>query len=119
MRVLVCGGRDFMDETVMRERLARLPSDTEVCHGAARGADNLGGYVAAGLGFPVTAYAAQWSTYGKAAGPKRNQWMLDDFKPDLVLAFPTPKSIGTWDMVDRARRAGVPVEIHEPRAPYL
>jgi hypothetical protein len=39
--------------------------------------------------------------------------MLDDFEPDLVLAFPTKNSVGTWDMIRRARKAGVPVEIQE------
>lgn len=48
---------------------------------------------------------------GKAGGSSRNQQMLDEGKPDIVLAFPTPNSRGTWDMVRRAKLANVPVEI--------
>lgn len=52
-------------------------------------------------------YKADWDTYGLAAGPLRNQRMLDEGKPDVVLAFPGGK--GTADMVARARKAGVRV----------
>lgn len=45
--------------------------------------------------------------YGKSAGPIRNQTMLDDGKPDLVLAFPGGR--GTADMVAKAEKHGIPV----------
>ena len=45
----------------------------------------------------------------KKAGPLRNQRMLDEGKPDLVVAF--PGGGGTKDMVRRSVKAGVP--IHE------
>ena len=35
--------------------------------------------------------------------------MLDDFKPDLVIAFPLPSSIGTRDMIRRAKAACIEV----------
>lgn len=43
-----------------------------------------------------------------AAGPIRNQHMLDIGKPDVVLAFPGGR--GTEDMIRRAEKAGVPVK---------
>ena len=46
---------------------------------------------------------------GKRAGPLRNQRMLDEGKPDLVVAF--PGGGGTKDMVRRAVKAGV--SVHE------
>ena len=55
-------------------------------------------------GFP-----ADWKTHGKAAGPIRNKQMLDEGKPDVVVAFPGGK--GTANMVKLAREAGVPVTI--------
>lgn len=42
-----------------------------------------------------------------AAGGIRNKQMLNEGKPDLVIAFPTENSKGTWDMVRRAKRAGI------------
>lgn len=43
----------------------------------------------------------------------RNQEMADR-GADLCLAFPGPESVGTWDMIRKARAAGIPVHIHEP-----
>lgn len=56
---------------------------------------------------PVRVFKADWDKHGKAAGPIRNQQMLDEGKPDLVLAFAGGK--GTDDMCRRARAAGVEV----------
>lgn len=52
--------------------------------------------------------------YCPLAGPRRNQDMLDDFKPGLVIAFvdkPLASSRGTNDMVERAAKAGVETHI--------
>ena len=51
----------------------------------------------------------EWDELGKKAGPLRNQRMLDEGKPNLVVAF--PGGGGTKDMVRRAVKARVP--IHE------
>ena len=51
-------------------------------------------------------------SYCPAAGARRNQKMLDEYHPDIVLAFtdqPPGDSKGTKDMCDRAIAAGVPV----------
>jgi hypothetical protein len=58
-------------------------------------------------------YPADWKQHGKAAGPIRNQQMVDT-KPDLVLAFPLPGSRGTWDAVERAEAKGIKVVIPYP-----
>jgi hypothetical protein len=42
--------------------------------------------------------------------------MLDEGKPDLVLAFPGGR--GTRNMVGQAKRAGVPVEIVGAKASH-
>jgi len=54
----------------------------------------------------VTTFDADWKL-GKKAGPLRNQRMIDEGRPDLVVAFPGGK--GTADMVRRAEAAGVKV----------
>ena len=61
----------------------------------------------------VLQYKANWKKYGRAAGPIRNQQMLDEGKPDLVLAFWKNKSRGTEDMIRRARKVGVEVRVIE------
>jgi hypothetical protein len=58
-------------------------------------------------------YPADWAKHGRAASPIRNQQMLDEGRPNLVVAFPGGR--GTADMVRRARSAGVEViEVDKP-----
>ena len=113
MRILVCGNRNWRDMSVIERELKKFPHGTVVIHGACRGADTLGGFVADRLGFKVLVFPAKWSIYGRGAGHVRNQHMLDEGKPDLVLAFHEniSESRGTKDMVNRARGVGIKVEI--------
>lgn len=108
---LVCGGRDFADgamfEFLMSQLVAAKGLPAKVVHGAARGADSMADEWARDFALEVAAVAADWQTHGRAAGPIRNQKMLDEHKPNLVIAFPGGR--GTADMVDRARKAGIDV----------
>ena len=82
-----------------------------IIQGGAKGADFLAKVYAHECGIPCEEYPADWKAYGKAAGHLRNQKMLDEGKPDLVVAFPGGN--GTADMVARARKAGVEVLVVE------
>jgi cysteine synthase len=107
-RYLICGGREFEDYALMEKALRALilhPEDAVVIQGAARGADTLAARWAQCNGVPCEAYPANWELHGRAAGPIRNQQMLDEGKPDVVIAF--PGSAGTRDMVMKARKAGL------------
>lgn len=110
MRVLVCGSRNWTDYAVIERRMKALPTGAVIIEGEARGVDKSSRRIAEHLGLEVAPFPANWDKYGKAAGPIRNQQMLDEGRPDLVLAFPMPDSIGTQDMIARARQAGIPVE---------
>jgi hypothetical protein len=108
--VLVCGGRDFgatrEERLLLRDTLDRLGAIQVLIEGGAHGADRLAAeWAAAAHSVSLVTFPARWQEHGKAAGPIRNQQMLDEGKPDLVLAFPGGR--GTADMVSRARRAGV------------
>jgi hypothetical protein len=109
MRVLVCGGRDFddCDKLNIMLRSLWLSCSDVIIHGAAPGADTLAGQWAHDRGIPVEAFPADWEKHGRAAGPIRNQQMLAEGKPDLVVAFPGHR--GTANMVRQAREAGVRV----------
>ena len=99
---------------VLRGIVARYGrDDVTVIHGAARGADSIAGEVARQLHCEVLAFPADWDTHGKAAGMIRNRRMLDEGKPELVVAFTDDlsESRGTKDMVTRAKAAGVPVYV--------
>lgn len=120
MRVLVCGGRDYSAsdawnwlERNLKDELAfatgchsALTIDA-IIHGGARGADEGAARWAASEHVKVLAYPADWKKHGKAAGPIRNQRMIDEAKPDIVVAFPGGR--GTADMIRRAEAAGIDI----------
>ena len=110
MKVLVCGGREYMDLPRVYEILNEI-HPTCVVHGGARGADTLADLWCTtskyGKGTLVRRYPANWKKHGKAAGVIRNQEMLTKEKPDLVLAFPGGR--GTLDMILRSRKAGIEI----------
>ncbi len=111
MKALVCGGRDYQDKDSVLYVLGGFPI-TRLIHGDARGADTLAEQYAKEAGIPCDAYPANWRQFGYRAGPMRNQQMLDNGKPDIVIAFPGGR--GTADMVRRAKRAGVKVYEFDP-----
>jgi hypothetical protein len=110
MRLLVCGGRDFANEAALRRVLDKHHSATPVSvliQGGARGADTLAANWARTNGVECHEYPADWDQHGKRAGYLRNQQMLDEGKPDFVIAFPTQRSRGTEMMVQLAINAGI------------
>jgi hypothetical protein len=118
MRILVCGDRNWMDykkilDTLREYDAFNIQDLPIVIDGEAPGADSLAHLAATKLGFARHRFHADWRKYGRAAGPIRNQQMLDEGKPDLVIAFHgnIEASKGTKDMVRRARKAGVSVRI--------
>jgi hypothetical protein len=110
MKLLVCGGRDYSDQAAAWKALDRAHAKrpiTLVIHGDALGADRIGRDWAIERGIPEKAFPADWKMLGQIAGPVRNQRMLDEGKPDGVLALPGGN--GTADMVRRAEAKGLPV----------
>jgi hypothetical protein len=131
MKVLCCGSRHWDLRTPVEAALSDLKdydggddrdlffksldvTHIEIVHGNALGADSLCDYYARKLGYVVHRHRADWKKHGKAAGPIRNQEMLDKH-PDicLVLAFSwnLSESKGTADMVRRATKKGIPVKV--------
>lgn len=118
--VILCGGRDHPQFTEpQRAWLDTLHADNpfqELVIGSADGADDEGQCWARTQGIDCRTFWANWTKYGKSAGPRRNAQMLDyvltkaHMLPDstaLVVAFPGGR--GTADMVARAQVKGVPV----------
>lgn len=134
--MLVCGGRDFGDiikgsddeaaqrlkhlfimDTLTKIRIELGTPDISapgtwlpnwfVIAGGARGADSAAIDWAVVNWCDFKEFPADWGKHGKRAGFIRNQQMLDEGKPDLMIAFPGGR--GTADMVRKAKRAGVEV----------
>lgn len=106
MKILVCGGRDYKDYGLVVTTIDDH-KPTAIITGGATGADRLAGLYANVMHIPLTVYPANWKLHGKKAGHLRNQQMLDEGKPDLVIAFPGGK--GTANMIGKALFAKVPV----------
>ncbi len=105
-RVLVCGGRGYSDVDVVFRVLNashNVWGISAIISGMARGADTLAVRWAAEKDVELVSFPADWKKHGKSAGPIRNQQMLDEGKPDMVIAFPGGR--GTDDMCKRARKA--------------
>lgn len=112
MILLVCGGREFQEYPVVKQRLDPWKKKiTVLVQGGARGADHLANSWAQCKGIHVAEVTALWGLYGKAAGHLRNQAMLA-LKPDYYVAFPGGR--GTADMISRCEKAGIPELPLEP-----
>ena len=109
--VLVTGGREYDGLGVVFDCITKLNEQFErmiIIHGDADGADTLANTVCKELGIEQVRIPAAWNKYKKAAGPIRNQLMLDLFPGiDLVMSF--PGGIGTADMKDKASKKGIPI----------
>lgn len=105
-RVAVTGGRNYGDYRTVAYVLARehkdQPFDVLIC-GMARGADSLCATWAHANSVTLAEFPADWDRHGRAAGPIRNQQMIDEGKPTELIAFPGGK--GTADMTQRCRAA--------------
>jgi len=112
-KVLVCGDRNWTNGSLIYGWLSKAKERGygTVIEGEARGADSLARNIAKELEMEVLPFPADWEKFHKAAGPIRNKQMLDEGKPDLVLAFHDNIDIskGTRDMINQAKRAGIKV----------
>jgi hypothetical protein len=114
MKILVCGGRNFLNEPfifdtlddVAKRGMEMLNPVRLVIHGDARGADQLAHGWATVRGIQPVLVPALWHVHGRAAGAIRNQNMLL-LHPDLVVVF--PGGPGTAHMAKIADKVGIQV----------
>lgn len=111
MKILVTGDRDWRDEAPIYRELSHFPAGTKLVHGDARGVDRIASRIGKELGFEVIPMPADWTMFGKAAGPIRNSQMLKEH-PDIefALAFHSDleNSKGTKDMVKKLKTKNIP-----------
>lgn len=83
----------------------------ELVHGGASGADQLAGSIARAMGIPVRVFKANWDTYGKAAGHRRNEKQgryVAGFLP-YARALGMPGGNGTANMAEWCKKLGIPL----------
>lgn len=118
MKILVCGATYFNDYEKLHDELMKLFAErgfnnVTIISGMAKGADTLAVKFAEQYELPCLKFPADWARYGKGAGPVRNQQMLDEGKPDLIVAFPMQSSRGTRDMINRGLMEDIEVIVFE------
>jgi hypothetical protein len=110
MKLLVCGGRNFRDRALLNRTLDAIHQETPVTtliEGEARGADKMAADWAYAHEITVEQFPADWAQHGKSAGFIRNKAMLEQGKPDRVVAF--AGGVGTAMMCRLAEFARVKV----------
>lgn len=118
-RVLITGDRHWSSEITIQAVLEALEIEHQgkenfcIIEGGATGADSIAAKLAHDRGICVFECLPCWKVYGKSAGMLRNKWMLEWVQPTLIVAFHNniENSLGTKDMVSRAKRAGIEVLI--------
>lgn len=116
VRLLITDSRQWTDRTELERVLwaqwLNCDSPMTIVHGdCPRGADRMAReWCEQWPAISEERHPADWDTYGKSAGYRRNSEMVS-LGADLCIAFVVPgKSKGTQHTIDLARKAGIPVE---------
>jgi hypothetical protein len=113
MRTIIAGSRNLPAAfgweqfwQLMEAARQVLPQPiTSILSGTAAGIDQMGENWAACRSIPISRWPADWRTFGRAAGPRRNQQMAEN--ADALIAFWDGQSPGTKNMIDHARAKGL------------
>lgn len=142
MRTIIAGGRDFIctsqdhvfpsrackqckklvDLVARVVKLAGANGRIEistVISGCQRGVDQLGIFWAQLNGIEVVRRPALWTTYGRAAGPIRNEEMITEDKADACIVIWDGKSPGSRSMWELANRYGLVTFQYQTAPPFV
>lgn len=120
IRIIVAGGRDFADYQLLHDTLIKYISDNNLTKdqiqfvsGHAKGADSLGETFVKTHCYRLRTFPANWSLYGRVAGPIRNEEMAKYASKanGVLFAFWDGKSRGTKNMIENAEDYGLEVHI--------
>jgi hypothetical protein len=124
MRIIICGSRNWTDKALIHAEvdrlLARYDNELIIIHGVCEtGADMIANDYCIEKDIRIIPFPAKWKIQGLRAGPIRNQRMIDEGKPQGVVAFDMGGD-GTADMMRKAKAAGLPViRIYDERESLL
>jgi hypothetical protein len=113
-RVLITGSRDWEDRDLIYEVLNGLEAKSTIVHGdCPTGADKMADeWADCQPDIRVERYPADWETYGRSAGPRRNKKMVN-LGADVCLAFIKNNSRGASGTAKLAEEAGIKVIRYE------
>lgn len=108
IKLAVVGSRTFDNVSLLRETLL-LYNPSVIITGGAKGADTLAEEYARLNHIPLKVIKPDWSKYGKAAGVKRNQQIIES--ADECVAFWDGTSKGTLSSIKLCEKFNVPCNI--------
>ena len=110
MKTAVIGTRTFDNYAELCETLGNLANTpTEIISGGATGADALAERYAKDNNLPLAIFRANWEKHGKAAGPIRNQIIIENC--EQLVAFWDGQSKGTSHTIKTAKAKGKPTKV--------
>jgi len=111
MRVAIVGSRNYPCTFEVVKYVMRLPTNTTVISGGARGVDSIAESIARILGLQTLIFLPDWEKHGKKAGFLRNIEIVKN--SDRLVAFWDGESKGTLHSINLAKQSGIPVTIFD------
>lgn len=116
MKTIIAGSRSISSYALVHRAIEAsgiADQITEVFSGHAAGVDITGEKWANSKGIPVRVFPADWSTYGRGAGPMRNVEMA--MAANALIAIWDGRSTGTKHMIKVATEMGLRVFVWDVR----
>lgn len=118
-RVVIGGCRDYNNYNIFKIHVDHLLQNIRnkfnivIVSGGATGVDAMAERYAKENSFPFELFSADWNRYGKSAGPKRNEQMVQ--VADYVIAFWDFQSRGTKSLIEFTKQYNKPLRIKDIR----
>ncbi len=114
VKLAIVGSRNYHNYEEFKQHILNMLiienlSIEEIISGGAAGADKLAERLAAEYQIPLKVFEPDWKKYGRAAGPLRNQQIIENCTH--VIAFPSVQGKGTQDSIRKAQLLGKPIKI--------
>lgn len=108
--VVISGYRYFNDYDLFCKCIDKYPTKiTRINEGECKGTDIMAKRYAKENNIECSKYPADWNTYGNGAGVIRNELMI--YTAQGLIVFCDKKSIGTKDIIKKAKILDVPTTI--------
>lgn len=108
MKYLIAGSRGFNNYNLLLQVLNQYEKPDIIIEGGARGADLLGKRFAEENNIECREYKADWNTYGKSGGYRRNSEMVNQLNEfDIAFIFWDGKSKGTKHTIDLCNKKNI------------
>lgn len=108
INLAIVGCRSYDDyktfKTILDDFIDEIGSKPDtIISGGAKGIDSMAEKYAKDNNIPVNIFYPDWDKYGRVAGILRNTNIINS--STHVIALPSKKSVGTYDSINKAKKA--------------